>query len=154
MSSLAATAPRLPSSKATEQAQEALKGLARLPAPKGVRSLRIRPDDGGKEVAVTVPREAFDLFLEVLGHMANGNAVTIVPVHAELTTQQAADLLNVSRPFLIGLLDDGKLPFRLVGTHRRIKMGDLLAHKEIDDKKRTDALEELAAEAQKHGLGY
>ena len=150
-----ATALKIPSLKAAEQAQEALRGLARLPAQKGIRALRVRPDDGGgREVSVTVPREAFDLFLEVLGHMANGNAVTIVPVHAELTTQQAADLLHVSRPYLISLLDEGKLPFRLVGTHRRVRMADLLAYKEVDDKRRAEALEELAAEAQKHGLGY
>ena len=116
--------------------------------------MRVRQEGGGKEVAVTVPREAFDLFLNVLGQMANGNAVTIVPAHAELTTQQAADLLNVSRPFLIGLLDEGKLPFRLVGSHRRVKTTDLMTYKETDDTRRRGALDQLTRESQKLGLGY
>ena len=105
-------------------------------------------------MSVAVPREAFDLFLEILGQMANGNAVTIVPVHAELRTQQTADLLNVSRPFLVKLLEDGKIPSRKVGVHRRIRAEDVIAYKHADDLRRRATLDELTAEAQKHGLGY
>ena len=146
---------KLPSARATEEAKVALRELSTLPRRKAAsRTVQVRPDGEGKSVSVTVPREAFELFLEVLGQMANGNAVTIVPVHAELTTQQAADLLNVSRPFLIGLLDEAKIPFRLVGTHRRVKVADLIAYKQKDEAEREALLDELTAEAEKHGLGY
>ncbi len=148
-----AASVKLPSSSASQEARTALRALTGLQKKRSARTLEVRAD-GGAGVSVTVPREAFQLFLEILGQMANGNAVTIVPVHAELTTQQAADMLNVSRPFLVKLLEEKKIPFRLVGTHRRIKMADLMAYKQTDDAARAAALEELAAEAQKHGLGY
>lgn len=120
---------------------------------RGPRSLQVVKSKD-ENVAVTVPKEAFDLFLEILGHLANGTAVSIVPVHAELTTQQAADMLNVSRPFLVKLLEAGAIPHRKVGAHRRILMADIMAYKQADDEKRNAVLDELAAEAQKHGLGY
>ncbi|MCB9786938.1 MAG: helix-turn-helix domain-containing protein [Deltaproteobacteria bacterium] len=105
-------------------------------------------------MTISLPREALELFVEVLGQMANGNAVTVVPVHAELTTHQAAEILNVSRPFLIGLLDAGKMPFRMVGTHRRIRFTDLMAYKQQDDARRDEALAELTRQARDLGLGY
>ena len=146
---------KLPSPKTSEEAKVALRALSALPRRKtSSRTVQIRPDGEARPVSVTVPREAFDLFLEILGQMANGNAVTIVPVHAELTTQQAADVLNVSRPFLVSLLDEGKIPFRLVGTHRRVQAAALLEYKQKDNGHRRAVLDELTAEAEEHGLGY
>jgi excisionase family DNA binding protein len=145
---------KLPTPKASEEAKVALRALSALPRRKTSRTVQVHPEGEGRSVSVTVPREAFELFLEILGQMANGNAVTIVPVHAELTTQQAAELLNVSRPFLVTLLDEGKIPFRLVGSHRRVRVADLVAYKQKDDMHRKSVLDELTAEAEKHGLGY
>jgi excisionase family DNA binding protein len=148
-----ATAVKLPTTEAAEQARLALRVLGKIRSRKTARTLQVKPE-GEPDVTVIVPREAFELFLEILGQMANGNAVTIVPVHAELTTQEAADMLNVSRPYLIELLEAGKIDFRRVGTHRRIRVSDLLAYRQIDDAERKAALDELTQEAQKLGLGY
>jgi excisionase family DNA binding protein len=85
-----------------------------------------------------------DLIVDVLGFIARGDLVTIAPFSAMLTTQQAADILNVSRPHLSGLLKDGKIPFTPVGSHRRVRFEDLMSFKEHRDKGRNEALEKLA----------
>ena len=82
--------------------------------------------------------------MELLRYIGQGDAVTLVPVSQMLTTQQAADILNVSRPFLVSLLEKGDIPHVTVGRHRRVKADDLFAYKKARDAKRSDALSELA----------
>lgn len=103
---------------------------------------------------ISLPVTALKLLIVILSHMAQGNAVTLMPVHAELTTQEAANLLNVSRPFLVELLEKKQIPFRRVGTKRRVLAKDVLSYKEEIDKKRLEVLAELANEAQIHNMGY
>jgi excisionase family DNA binding protein len=108
-----------PSKADSQEAAQAARALVPLLRGSKRRSPRItlEPEGRHKAESVTIPREAFELLVKILEQMAIGNAVTIVPIHAELTTQQAADLLNVSRPHLISLLEGGRLPFHKVGTH-------------------------------------
>lgn len=118
-------------------------------------SVRIQVLEDGEEAdAVNVPASALRMFLHLLTEMAQGNSVTLIPTHAELTTQQAADLLNVSRPYLVKLLDEGQIPFRTVGKYRRVRFDDLLAYKQKDDAARAKVLDQLTAEAQELEMGY
>lgn len=119
--------------------------LRSLSRTTGAALRRVRGD--GHERTIELPRE-------VLGQVANGNGVRVVPVHAELTTQQAADLLNVSRPHLVEVLESGAIPFHPVGPHRRVWLGDLRAYKARFETEEDAARDELAAEAQELGLGY
>ena len=128
---------------------------ARSLSPYQSKDLRVTiPGNGKGERTVTLPASAVRLLVRLLLEMAEGNAVTLIPIHAEMTTQQAAQLLGVSRPFLIGLLEGGKLKFRKVGTHRRITFRDLIEYKRKIDAERAKVLDELAAQAQKLKMGY
>lgn len=135
-------------------AREAMRALMRLTQQdQPVQVQAVEGADGRQETAV-LPQAAVRLLLDMLGQIADGNAVSIVPIQAELTTQQAADMLNVSRPFLVGLLEKGTLPFHKVGTHRRVHFGDVIAYKQREHEARHRALDELARQGQELGLGY
>jgi excisionase family DNA binding protein len=101
-------------------------------------------DDNNEPAEVTLTPALSSLLMELLRHVGRGDAVTLVPVSQMLTTQQAADILNVSRPFLVGLLDKGEIKHVLVGRHRRIKAEDLFAYKRARDGERSAALSDLA----------
>lgn len=113
----------------------------------------IRFVEDAREV-IELPSVAVRLFVDLLNEMAKGNAVSLIPTHAELTTQQAADLLNVSRGFLVKLLEQQEIPHRKVGTHRRVLFSDLKAYEDRTRRARSEALDDLAAESQALGLGY
>lgn len=112
--------------------------------------VRIRVEEN--DDVLVLPRAAVELFTQILAYMAAGHGVSVVPADAELTTQQAADLLNVSRPYLIGLLEAGEIEFRKVGKHRRIKAASLVEYMRNDDQRRRRAADELSALTQEMGM--
>jgi excisionase family DNA binding protein len=117
------------------------------------QAVRVRVElDAEAHETIEIPLRALRLLTEVLAEMAKGHAVTVFPVHAELSTQQAAELLNVSRPYLIQLLERGEIPHRKVGTHRRVLLQDVLAYKGKTDAARLKTLEELSALDQELGF--
>ncbi len=119
---------------------------------KGSLVLTVR--EAGQDKPLELPAGAVALLMEILQAIAAGRGVTVIPENAELTSVQAAEVLNVSRPFLIKLLDDNVLPHRKVGKHRRIRMEDVMAYRSKIDRDREAVLDQLAREAQEMGMGY
>ncbi|MDT7526878.1 MULTISPECIES: helix-turn-helix domain-containing protein [Idiomarinaceae] len=118
-----------------------------------VQSLSLSSPDGQLK-QVEIPVSALRLMVNLLTELGEGNTVKLVPIHAELTTQEAADLLNVSRPTVIKLLDDGTVPFHRVGNRRKVRFNDIRQYQNQLEQKRLKALNELSKMDQELGLGY
>lgn len=116
--------------------------------------LTLRVIDAEQDQPIELPAGAVALLMDILGAMASGQGITLIPENVELTTVQAADILNVSRPFLIKLLEDGQIPYRKVGKHRRIRMEDVMNFKQAIDRERESVLDQLVADAQEQDMGY
>lgn len=146
-----ALSERLPTKIETTRASEAITAMARALTNEGALPIRVLEDDG--EVQIELPPALGQLMLDLLAHVARGEMVTFVPYGAVLSTQKAADLLNISRPFLTKLLESGEIPFHRVGSHRRIQVTDLLNYKARRDSERTNALDELQRLGQEYDAG-
>jgi excisionase family DNA binding protein len=133
----------LPSPKEIQFAENLGRELGLLCDAKDDNDIKIAFHYKSKNVKIPFPRKVLFLLVRILEQMAAGNAVTLIPIHAELTTQEAADLLNVSRPFIVKLLEDNKIRYHKVGTHRRIKLEDLMKYKTQMQVESEEAMNEL-----------
>jgi excisionase family DNA binding protein len=124
----------------TAAEQEQLSGVIRRYHGSLPNARLIGPDNE----TIELPAVVYDVLTQVVQAMSRGLAVAVMPLHLELTTQQAAEILNVSRQYLVQLLDDGAIPYTRVGTHRRIRFGDVRAYKETRDRQRRAGLDRLA----------
>jgi excisionase family DNA binding protein len=143
--------PVQPTQEVSALAADASRRLFRVLGASQADTVIVRFESAPDEPLV-LPAAAVRLLGAVLTELAKGNAVTLMPHHAELTTQEAADLLNVSRPFLIGLVENGHLPHHKVGTHRRVRFSDLMTYKRRRDSESESALREIAALSQEMKL--
>ena len=155
----AASPPRVVAEEQQKEAHvahEALLGVVQSAREVGRSVVTIflvaHDEEIAKEGSASVPLPALEAMLDVLKHLADGAAVQVIHVDQELTTQEAAELLNVSRPFLVRLLDEGKLAYRKVGTRRRLRLEEILAFKAQHADYRRQVLDNMAAQAQELGL--
>jgi len=146
--------PSLPTAEEVAIARESGRALSAFLQTRADSQQIETVDDKGAAHPFRIPVSALRLLVDVLTQFGEGNAVSIIPIHAELSTQAAADLLNVSRPFLVQLLERGEIPFRKIGTHRRVRHQDVIAYKDRIDAERSKALDALAEQAQVLKMGY
>jgi excisionase family DNA binding protein len=144
---MSSSGPIQPTEKISALAADASRRLFRVMGSSQKETCVVRFENAPNE-PVVLPAAAVRMLGALLAELAKGNAVTLMPHHAELTTQAAADLLNVSRPFLVGLLESGQLPYHKVGTHRRVLFADLMIYKRRRDEQSEAALGELASLSQ------
>ena len=142
----------LPTPAEVEQAKQTSRTLSKYADVDRVQ-MSLKGSNGESDEFV-LPGHVLQLLLDVLSEVSQGNAVSLIPHHQEVSTQEAASLLNVSRPFLVGLLEKGKVPFRKVGSHRRVLLTDILAYKKKTEELRNQALDELTSLSQDEGMGY
>lgn len=116
------------------------------------QSLTLQVVDGDGQPTIKLPPGVVKLLMDILGTIASGQGMTVIPQEAELTTVQAAEILNVSRPHVVKLLEEGVIPHHKVGTHRRVRLEDVIQYKQKIDQESDDALEKLTALSQELGL--
>lgn len=142
----------VPSLAEVEQAKVSSRQIAELTAKAAPEPRYALTDHKGTEIELS--ESAFRVLVEALNAMAGGNAVMLIPIEAEVTTQQAAELLNVSRPYLVSLLESGEIAYRNVGRYRRIRYQDILDYQTRRAHRRKDTMDELVAQAQELNMGY
>ena len=142
----------LPTPNEMEEAKASSRTLAKYADADRVH-MTLRGSNGESDELV-LPGHVLQILLTVLSEMSQGNAISLIPRHQELSTQEAASLLNVSRPFLVGLLEKGEIPHHKVGAHRRVRLQDVLAYKENVDRQRLEALDGLIDLSQQDDMGY
>jgi len=140
-----------PSSHETEMARQSGQAIANFVSGDECLYLTVSRETG-EQIQAKVPARAVHILADILEEMAKGNPITLIPKHAELPTIQAAELMRVSRPYLVKLLEEEIIPFRLVGAYRRVRYDDLLEYIERGKKARKEALKELIAEQERLGL--
>ena len=144
----------LPSAEEAALAKVCSRELSAILSTRAESQTLLLTDPSATQHQVEIPSNALRLLVDVLTELGEGNTVKLIPVHAELTTQEAADMLNVSRPTFIKILDDKLIPFSRTGNRRKVKFADVQTYKDALERKRLSALEELSEMDQALGFGY